>query len=138
MALHALVLQLRLALPRPCAAGEVPFESSNASAATDEAFIQLLAHAAAAANSGSDGASSGGVGGKQGGKGGGRHKVAGGGSAAGKKGLEAADLARLQLAEDDVAKVGVALIYAALPVSERNSLLRQHERERRSASRIPL
>lgn len=97
-----------------CPAGEVQFESSNASPESDEAFIQLLAHAAAAANSGtqgSEGASS--LGNQTGGKAASKRKGARGGSSssgggtakAPAGGLGAADLTKLQLAEDDVAKV---------------------------------
>lgn len=97
------------------------FESSNASGESDEAFIQLLAHAAAAANSGRDAGSDAGSSpaGQQGGKAGSKRKGARGGAGKGSSGrgsagtgaaavaggLGAADLVRLQLAEDDVAKV---------------------------------
>ena len=74
-------------------AGELVFESSNCGRDTDEAFIQLLAHAAASANSGSGG-SGGGAKGKGKGKGGTPAKPMG-----------VADMARLSLAADDVAKV---------------------------------
>ncbi|EFN57084.1 hypothetical protein CHLNCDRAFT_143861 [Chlorella variabilis] len=73
--------------------GELVFESSNCGRDTDEAFIQLLAHAAASANSGSGG-SGGGAKGKGKGKGGTPAKPMG-----------VADMARLSLAADDVAKV---------------------------------
>ncbi|KAI7843657.1 hypothetical protein COHA_002559 [Chlorella ohadii] len=95
--------------------GEVQFESSNASAHSDEAFIQLLARSAAAANSGSQGSDAGSSPGSQpGSKAGGKRKGArgggsGGGSSSGAAAaagaLGAADLCKLRLAEDDVAKV---------------------------------
>lgn len=97
-----------------CPAGEVHFESSNASPESDEAFIQLLAHAAAAANSGtqgSEGASFPGI--QAGGKAASKRKGARGGSSGSSAGtakaaadrLGAGHLTKLQLAEDDVAKV---------------------------------
>lgn len=73
--------------------GPLPFRSANADAATDEAFIQLLAHAAASADTSSP-AGRGGSG-KAGGKAGGK----------GAAPLGLAGVQRLQLAEEDVAKV---------------------------------
>ncbi|KAI3434695.1 hypothetical protein D9Q98_002758 [Chlorella vulgaris] len=83
--------------------GELPFQSSNRGPHTDEAFIQLLAHAAAAASSSGSGS-----GGDSSGNGGSKKARRGGsGGAKQVKGalLGAAGMARLQLAEDDVAKV---------------------------------
>ncbi|KAL4441841.1 hypothetical protein ABPG77_003757 [Micractinium sp. CCAP 211/92] len=82
---------------------DLPFESNNCGHATDEAFIELLAHAAASANSGAGPGSprKGGTapaGGKRGGKGG---AAASGGGAM----MKAAQMKRLQLAPTDVAKV---------------------------------
>lgn len=123
---HAQPVCLRVlaSAPRAChAAGEVQFESSNASADSDEAFIQLLAHAAAAANSGGQGSDAGSSPGSQpGSKAGGKRKGArgggsGGGSSAGAApaagGLGAAALCKLRLAEDDVAKVRWLIIRVA-------------------------
>lgn len=83
-------------------AGELPFESNNCGYATDEAFIELLAHAAASANGGAGPGSprKGGkaaAGGKRGGK--------VGGATVGGAMMEAVEMKRLQLAPDDVAKV---------------------------------
>ncbi|KAL4433964.1 hypothetical protein ABPG75_000405 [Micractinium tetrahymenae] len=88
--------------------GELPFESSNCGHATDEAFIQLLAHAAASANSGAAPGSP-----RKGAKAAGSKAAAGGKGAGGKGGaaagsgaiMKAAEMKRLQLAPDDVAKV---------------------------------
>lgn len=87
--------------------GELPFQSSNRGPHTDEAFIQLLAHAAAAASSSGSGS-----GGDSSGNGGSKKARRGGsGGAKQVKGalLGAAGMARLQLAEDDVAKVNYAV-----------------------------
>lgn len=88
--------------PSPCPAGELPFDSNNCGQATDEDFIQLLAHAAASANSGAGPGSprkagKAAAGSKRGGKAG----VAAGGGAM----MTAAEMKRLQLVPDDVAKV---------------------------------
>eukprot|EP00887_Chlorella_sp_A99_P003623 scaffold7.g3623.t1 len=75
--------------------GDLPFRSTNATPATDEAFIQLLAHLSSSAPAGAASPPAAG----------GRPRARGGAGKGAHAPLGAAQAARLALAQDDVAKV---------------------------------